>query len=108
MPYPLPPPDLPPMIRHLPQPQTTETGIIGLEPQISSWVKTPRTISYPLPEDQIQASDPVSAELLGSAVTIETAPPLTENQYRFDASFSFTNSDNSCQSPCNRIVVTPP
>ncbi|WP_027255186.1 DUF3769 domain-containing protein [Planktothrix agardhii] len=108
MPYPLPPPDLPPMIRHLPQPQTTETGIIGLEPQISSRVKTPRTISYPLPEDQIQASDPVSAELLGSAVTIETAPPLTENQYRFDASFSFTNSDNSCQSPCNRIVVTPP
>jgi Organic solvent tolerance protein OstA len=107
MPYP-PPPEPPPIIRHPPQPQTTETGIIGLEAQISSRVKTQSTISYPLPEYEIEVPDPVSAELLGSTVTIETAQPLTDHQYRFDASFSFTDTDNSCQTPCNRIVVTPP
>jgi len=89
MPYPLPPPEPPPIIRHLPQPQTTETGIIGLEAQISSRAKTQSTISYPLPEYEIEAPGPVSAELLGSAVTLETAQPLTENQYRFDSAFPF-------------------
>ncbi|HEY9862733.1 MAG TPA: DUF3769 domain-containing protein [Candidatus Obscuribacterales bacterium] len=108
MPYPPLPPEPPPIIRHLPQPQSPETGRMGLAPQISSGVKTPSTISYPLPEYQIQEPYPLSAERLGSVVTVETAEPLTDDQYRFHSSFTFTDRDDSCESPCNAIVVTPP
>lgn len=108
MPYPPPPPEPPPIIRHLPQPETTETGKMGLAPQISSRVKTQSTISYPLPEEQIHPTRPLSAELLGSVLTLEPPPPLTDDQYRFHSSFTFTDTDDSCESPCNAIVVTPP
>lgn len=108
MPYPPLPPEPPPIIRPLPQPQTPETGKMGLAPQISSRVKTPSTISYPLPEYQIHRTQPLSAEGLGSVLTVETPTPLTDDQYRFHSSFTFTDPDDSCESPCNTIVVTPP
>ncbi|MGL5132090.1 MAG: DUF3769 domain-containing protein, partial [Planktothrix sp.] len=73
----------------------------------SSRVKTQSTISYPLPEDHIHRNQPLSAEMLGSVLTLETPLPLTDDQYRFHSSFTFTDPDDSCESPCNTIVVTP-
>ncbi len=111
MPYPVPPPEPPPLIRTLPKSDATQAEkIIALNglvqpassPITPTRVSTHATITYPLPLPTTEEADVLSAELLGPPVTLTAdSEPTTPIQYSFNTSFSFAKEDT------NEIALTP-
>lgn len=119
MPYPVSPPEPPPLIRTLPSSDTIQAGKITAlnefgQPSpsfsISPKVTTHATLTYPLPQATPEEVNQVSADLLGPPVspTVESET-IPSNQYRFDSNFSFPQTEASCPTAtCNKIAITPP
>ena len=106
MPYPVSPPEPPPLIRTLPSSEQTSAGKITAlnelgQPSISPKVTSYATIRYSVPPEE---SNLGTADLLGSTVTLtEESQP-----YRFDSGLSFPFAQQSClPETCREIAITP-